>query len=567
MNDNNSFSSNKLITEKHYKMIEFIPEPIVIHSNEKILYANIEIAYLLGISNSQNLIGQSIRKYMHSDYYDNAIKRIKKVINDESTVPIIEIKLKDINNRIIDVEIKSTFVIFENKKSVLSIIRDITEKKRAEKIIMHKLYYDELTGIPNRRKFDEYFNESLFQAKRTGNIIGIIYIDIDNFKYINDTFGHIIGDMLLREIGLRLEQFTKNVGIVARMGGDEFALLIKDISSLKDLTIYVNNIKKVFSEYFEINNNILNVTSSIGVSIYPKDGQDIESLIKKSDIAMYYIKNKGKNDYCYYNKKIENKRNSQLRIANDMLSALNHNEFEIYYQPKIDVHNCNVIGMEALIRWNHPKHGSISPIDFIPIAEDLGLIVQIGNWVLETACRQNKLWINKSNIPLRVAINISVIQLRQKNFIETIDTILQKTGLNPCYLELEVTESSIMKDLDYNVSILKQLRKRGINISLDDFGTGYSSISYLKNLPLDNVKIDKSFIDDICIDERNNRIISLIIEMAHVLGLDVIAEGVETNEQYNFLKQIKCNCIQGYFYSKPLPSEQFFNKFIYNTKN
>ncbi|PLT32833.1 bifunctional diguanylate cyclase/phosphodiesterase [Bacillus sp. V5-8f] len=433
-----------------------------------------------------------------------------------------------------------------------SIIRDITERKQSEEKINQMVYRDPLTGLPNRRLLNDRLNTALGQAHEHKQSLSVMFIDLDRFKYINDTLGHAIGDQLLIEVAKRIKACVGTSDTVSRQGGDEFIVLVPQCDTDK-MTKIAQKIVDLFRSPIMLGTHELFVTPSIGISVYPTDGRDTETLIKNADTAMYRVKEDGKNNFQFYTPDMNEAITKKMKLEISLRKALDLNEFKIYYQPQMDVKTGKLRGVEALIRWQHPEWGMVSPAEFIPLAEETGLILPIGEWVLKTACLQNKAWQEDGYPPLRVAVNISSRQFQQSNFVETVKKILKETELDPMYLELELTES-IIQDSKHAISTMHTLKEMGIHLSIDDFGTGYSSLSYLKTFPIDTLKIDQTFIRNIFNDQKDASLVSTIINMAHNLDLKVIAEGVETTEQLDFLQQEKCNEAQGYFFSRPIPA-------------
>lgn len=434
-----------------------------------------------------------------------------------------------------------------------SIIRDISLRKKNEEKINQMIYRDPLTGLPNRLLLNDRLAQALDQANNNKQTLGIMFIDLDRFKYINDTLGHAVGDELLIEVAKRIETCVGKADTVSRQGGDEFIVLVPNTTS-DEVTKKAQKIIDSFSHSVMLNEQELFVTPSIGISLYPGDGRDIEALIKNADTAMYRVKEQGKNNFQFYTPEMNEAVTKKMQLEVGLRKALERNEFHIVYQPQIDVKTGQVIGAEALLRWEHPELGSISPAEFIPIAEETGLILQIGEWVLRGACLQNKQWQKDGFRELRVAVNISSRQFQQSDLVERVSEILKETGLAPEYLELELTES-IIQDSKYAVAKMQQLKEMGIHLSIDDFGTGYSSLSYLKTFPIHTLKIDRSFTSNIYTDTKDASLVETIIAMAHNLDLKVIAEGVETEEQLQFLQQKQCNEAQGYFFSRPISAK------------
>ncbi|MBH0161808.1 bifunctional diguanylate cyclase/phosphodiesterase [Fictibacillus sp. 26RED30] len=442
----------------------------------------------------------------------------------------------------------------DNQVYFSSIIRDITERKRNEKKINQMVYRDPLTGLPNRLLLNDRLSQALELADENKQTIGIMFIDLDRFKYINDTLGHAVGDQLLIEIAKRIQACVGKNDTVCRQGGDEFIVLIPNTTA-DEVSKIAQQIVDLFSSSVMVNEQELFVTPSIGIAMYPGDGRDIETLIKNADTAMYRVKEQGKNNFQFYTPEMNEAVTKKMKLEIGLRKALERNEFKIVYQPQIDVETGGIIGVEALLRWHHPEWGTISPAEFIPIAEETGLILQIGEWVLHGACRQNKAWQNAGYAPLRMAVNISSRQFQQSDLVERVSRILRETELEPQYLELELTES-IIQDSKYAVAKMQLLKEMGIHLSIDDFGTGYSSLSYLKTFPIHTLKIDQSFTRNIYADPKDASLVETIIAMAHNLDLKVIAEGVETEEQLQFLQQKQCNEAQGYYFSRPISAEE-----------
>jgi diguanylate cyclase (GGDEF)-like protein/PAS domain S-box-containing protein len=448
--------------------------------------------------------------------------------------------------------------------------RDITERKRWDEKIRYLAYCDSLTDLPNRQAFKEQVARAINAAKRHNRIGAVLYLDLDEFKRINDTLGHDIGDMLLQNITKRLvEQVRVSDTIsyshggefsgknIARLGGDEFTVLLEEIEEPEDAAIVAKRVQNVIASSYNLNGHDVYVTPSIGIAIFPRDGHDVEELLKNADTAMYHAKAVGKNNFQFYTEQMNALAATRLKLEGKLRKALVGKEMELYYQPQIDMRTGQLVSAEALLRWHQPELGMIPPDEFIPIAEETGMIIELGEWVLNEACRQNKAWQDAGHQHIRVAINLSSMQFIQRDLSVRVDNSLRSTGLDPKYLEFEITESILMRNVNETIAALKEFKMMGINISVDDFGTGYSSLSYLKRFPLNSLKIDRSFIRDIPDNADDVTITSAIIAMAHQLNLGVVAEGVETQRQLDFLHQQGCEMAQGYFFSIPVPAEEF----------
>ncbi|MCK9296698.1 MAG: EAL domain-containing protein [Desulfobulbaceae bacterium] len=453
-----------------------------------------------------------------------------------------------------------------NPVSMQGTVQDITERINTEEKIRFLAYYDRLTGLPNRQLFLEHFNQALFAAQRDGSKIALLYLDLDRFKRINDTLGHSAGDKLLKAIAGCLGDSIRSSDIVAkagpadkpgvtlsRLGGDEFTILLTRLAEEEHAGRVAQRILDLLSQPNRIGDQEVYISGSIGITLYPSDGEDVDMLLRNADVAMYHAKESGRNSFQFFSAQLNQRTMEKLSIETDLKKALERNELLLYYQPQIDLQAGRLAGVEALVRWQHPRLGMVPPSMFIPIAEETGLIVDIGQWVLVEACRQAVQWRQAGFAPLRMGVNISSLQFKQQSLAALVRKVLQITGLAPGCLELELTESVIMENVSLVNDTLIQLKELGVNLSVDDFGTGYSSMSYLKRFPLDTLKIDRSFVMDITTDANDAAIIKAIIALAKSLGLKTIAEGVETAEQLAFLQEQGCDEIQGFFISRPLP--------------
>ncbi|TCO74423.1 EAL domain-containing protein [Marinisporobacter balticus] len=444
--------------------------------------------------------------------------------------------------------------ITNNVNKMKEIIKKREEELMQQQNQIHYLaYYDKLTGLPNRTLFEEKLARALEEAEQQKQKVALLYFDLDNFKNVNDTIGHMFGDLLLKNVGRLLEKYLGEDATATRMGGDEFVAILPKANDVQDIIDTVKHVIKAFQNPWIIDDREFYVTTSIGITLYPDDGINTNILLKNADTAMYVAKSCGKNMYHFYTSDMNEKLLEKLEMENSLRHAVDREEFVVYYQPKINTNDKSIAGVEALVRWNHPTNGMIPPNMFIPLAEEMRLIVPMGQWVLRNACKQNQIWKSLGCTDMSVAVNISVIQIQQSDFVQSIIDILEETGMQPSSLELEITENIIMKDFEFTNKILHDLRKLGIRISLDDFGKGYSSLNYLRQLEIDILKIDKSFIDDLTKDHNEQAIVKSVIDMAHSMKMTVIAEGVETWEQFTSLKSLHCDKVQGYLFSRPLP--------------
>ncbi|MBS4099517.1 MAG: EAL domain-containing protein [Sulfuricella sp.] len=439
----------------------------------------------------------------------------------------------------------------------VGLFNDVTEHKRNEEQLRYQAYHDALTGLPNRLLFGENLELALGQAERSGQVVAVLLMDLDRFKFVNDTFGHDYGDKLLVMVAERLRSVIRKGDTLARMGGDEFTLLLPTIRESDDIVRVIKKILHEFTRPFTIEKNDFIVTVSIGASIYPQDGNTPETVLKNADSAMYKAKEDGRNNYAFFTATMNEQMKRRIIVENELHKAIEGGELEVYYQPKQRLADGVVVGMEALVRWNHPVRGLVSPSEFIPIAESTGQIVPLGKFVLEEACRRTAAWNQAGLGNLQVAVNFSAYQLRDGDLLEIISNALKQSDLMPHQLEAELTESLVMQDVEASIEELVQLKRLGVSIAIDDFGTGYSSLSYLKRLPVDTLKVDQSFVRDVVSDQQDAELVRAIIGMAHGFKLKVVAEGVESVEQLEFLRQNGCDIIQGYWLARPMPAGDF----------
>jgi diguanylate cyclase (GGDEF)-like protein/PAS domain S-box-containing protein len=439
----------------------------------------------------------------------------------------------------------------------ISIVEDISARKRAEERIQYLATHDGLTGLPNRAMFGQLLNLAVETGRRYDRKFAVLFIDLDRFKVINDTLGHEAGDVLLREMAARLRECLRASDVVARLGGDEFVVLVQEVSDVGQVGAVARNILSAVMKPIVILGQECRVTASIGVCMHPDEGQDEQSVMKNADMAMYLAKEEGKNNYQFYSSRMKAHSIERLALETNLRRALELQEFQLAYQAKVNFQTGEITGVEALLRWNSPQLGSVSPAQFIPLAEETGLIVPIGRWVLRTACEQNVAWRKAGLPPVKMCVNLSMRQLNDEGLAREIDTVLRETGMEPSLLELEITESMIMHNAERAVKILSTIKALGVRLAIDDFGTGYSSLAHLKRFPIDTLKVDRSFIREIPSDAEDRAIAEAIIAMGKTLSLTVVAEGVETPEQQSFLSARACDEMQGYYFSTPVPAEEF----------
>lgn len=437
------------------------------------------------------------------------------------------------------------------------VIRDVSAAKAMAQEMIHSAHHDYLTGLPNRMLVNDRVHQAIVSASRHGKKVAVLFLDLDGFKHINDSLGHPIGDKLLQSIAKRLVDCVRNSDTVSRQGGDEFVILLSEVEQPEDAAITARRMLKAVAEAHSIDQHDLHVTTSIGVSVYPDDGENAEALIKNADTAMYQAKENGRQSYQFFKPAMNVKAVERQSIEESLRRALEREEFTLHYQPKINLTTGEITGAEALIRWTHPTRGPVSPAQFIPVAEDCGLILPIGQWVLRQACKQARAWLDAGLRSTTMAVNISAMEFRDECFLENVFATLRETALDPRLLELELTESVLMKRAESAASLLQILRARGVQLAVDDFGTGYSSLSYLRKFPINALKIDQSFVRQITTAPNETTIVTAVISMGRSLNLRVVAEGVETQEELAFLRLHQCDEAQGYLFSRPVAAQQF----------
>jgi diguanylate cyclase (GGDEF)-like protein len=449
--------------------------------------------------------------------------------------------------------------LLKEKRRYKEQIEELLQRRTAE--VDWLAYYDTLTQLPNRALFEDRLTQAVAVAKASGQSLGVLFISLDQFKKVNDSLGHGPGDSLLREFAERLKSCISGSDTVGRFGSDEFALLKMGIDGTTDVIETIGSLSQVLRFSFDLAGHELYATASVGVSLFPFDGDDSQTLLKNAGAALYRAKKSGGANYQFFTADMHELAAGRLALETNLRRAIQNEEFLIHYQPRVSVDSLAITGVEALVRWQHPQLGLVSPSEFIPLAEDTGLIVPIGEWVLRKACEQNRHWHEQGFAPIRIAVNISARQFHDQDLSQTVIRILDESGLSPNYLELEVTESSVMQNAEFAAGVLTRWKNLGINISIDDFGTGFSSLASLKRLPIDALKIDQSFVRDATTDPDDAAIVLAITTLAHNLRLKVIAEGVETEEQLRFLQLLRCDEIQGFLFSKPLPADSLVSLF------
>ncbi|WP_053600495.1 EAL domain-containing protein [Bacillus sp. FJAT-18017] len=554
--------SARVLAESELKFSSIVEEALagiyIVSEDGNVSYGNKRFYEILGIAEGRTKV--IFHDYVHPDDLSDLISLGKELINGESgrthTFRIIRN-----DGAILDIESHSKKIYLQGKPFIVASLQDITERKKAAAMNEHLAHHDFLTGLPNIRLFYKKLEQELINRQTSRQPLTVMVLDLDRFKYVNDTPGHTIGNELLKKVAERLSLCIGNDGVLARMGGDEFVVLLPNTGDIDRVIEYAKTMIESLEQPFNIEQYELFITASIGISTFPQDGEDTETLMKHANSALYKAKEKGRNTYQIFNSAMNTEAYKLFMLESDLRKALELNQLELYYQPKLSAATHEIIGAEALIRWNHPEWGIVYPGEFIPIAEETGLILEIGKWVKETACSQNKTWQDAGLPAVPVSINLSAHRFLQKELLENIKETLAKTQLDPRYLQVEIVETSLLENEKVVFSMLDELRKMGIKVLMDDFGTGYSSLSSLKKFKgkIDTLKIDRSFINDLSRTDidSSNFFTKTIIELAQHLEMDVVAEGVETVEQLEILKEYNCNMIQGYLFSKPVAADEF----------
>jgi len=546
--------------EQSQRVMEVAPEAFIISDEAgRIVMVNAQTEKLFGYTREE-LLGQTVEMLVperarsaHAAYRESY--RDSPVVRDMGARGDLQAVRRDGTEFPVDISLGPLRT--GNGLLVISAVRDISERKEFESRILHQATHDALTGLPNRGLFSELVARAMTRATRSEKLLAVLFLDLDGFKNINDTLGHEAGDELLKEVASRLLGVLRQDDVVGRQGGDEFTLLLQGVSVVQDVMQIAEKMLTAVAVPFHLGSQQMHVTASIGITVFPFDDTDVGSLLRNADTAMYQAKEDGKNCFRFYTASMNAAMRERMEIENGLRVALEQGQFSLHYQPQTVIESGAVVGVEALLRWNHPEQGMISPARFIPVAEESSLIVPIGEWVMRTACQQAMRWREMGLPQMKVAVNLSARQFRQPDLLEMIGRILEETGLDPRsgMLELELTESMVMRNVEESVVTLNRLHQMGLQLSIDDFGTGYSSLSYLKRFPINTLKIDQSFVRDITTDPDDAAIAAAIVGLAHSLKLNVIAEGVETREQLDFLRAIACNEAQGYYFSRPLPPD------------
>ncbi len=552
-------------SERLFRMaLNGIPDVFVIYdANLRLKFVNDRGALLFGKPGAE-IMGLRDEDLLPADitgHYLPALARARSTHTTQSVEATFTLRGKQVS-------ILATYVpMLDNEGGILQILgilHDFSKRRQTEERLAFMAQYDALTGLPNRYLLLDRLEAAMLRAKRSNLLLGVLYLDLDRFKQVNDTRGHAIGDILLQQVAERLAGVLRATDTIARLGGDEFTILVENVPNIDEITAVADKVKGAFALPFDTESGEIFTTTSVGITVYPVDDFNRDELLKNADIAMYHAKQE-RNSWQLYRADMNTNTASRLNMEVELRHALERNEFELYFQPQLQISSGAFVGIEVLIRWNSDKLGRIGPSDFIPLAEDTGLIVPIGEWILRNACQQCTAW-ESAGLPLvPISVNIAAPQFRRSDLLQLIRTVLDETRIEPKWLTLEITESSIMKHAEQTIKTLFALREMGVMLAIDDFGTGYSSLSYLKRFPVNKIKIDQSFIRDITVDSNDAAIVSAIIAMSKQLGLKTMAEGVETREQLQFLSRLKCDEYQGYLYGKPVPAADIPALLLANT--
>lgn len=566
---NRALSKLRQSEELFSKAFHVSPDPVIIYRvhDGKIINVNKSFSRLTGVL-ADDVIGQSISE-LNLWAADTAAEADRRNVVLAQVVQNCELGLRTKSGERREMLLSSELTEIDKHPCLLIVARDITEQKRTEQRLAYLANYDHLTGLPNRILFRDRLTGAMHRAQRGDRLVGLLYLDLDRFKQVNDSLGHQFGDQLLRQVTARLQQSMRTCDListtsldtpmdagVARLGGDEFTIMLEDIKHTDEIARVAQRILAALSVPYDLQGHTVFVGASIGITVYPTDDTDLDNLIRNADIAMYRAKALGRNNFQFYTGDLNANAEERLLLEIELRQALERNQFELYYQAKQEIGRRRIAGVEALLRWNSPRQGLVGPDVFIPFLEDSGLIVPVGAWVLKTACRQAAAWAERGLI-LNMAVNLSARQFRDEDLTQTIQAALQETGLPAQQLEVEVTESMLMENRASSQNTLTAIKQMGIRISIDDFGTGYSSLAYLKHFPLDTLKIDRSFVRDLGVDAGDTTIVYAIIALAHSLRLNVVAEGVETEAQLEFLHEAQCEQAQGYFIHRPASAAAF----------
>jgi diguanylate cyclase (GGDEF)-like protein/PAS domain S-box-containing protein len=550
-------------SEARYRtLVDWSPEPMLVHRAGRLVYVNLASVAMLGAKSAQELVGLHFLELIHPDFRQIVQARGLKQMQDGLASPMLEEKILRLDGTVIDVEVQSMPITYEGEPAVQVVGHDVTGRKAAQELIQTLAYSDSLTGLPNRRLLIDRLQQALASSFRRQLQGALMLVDLDNFKDQNDTLGHEQGDLVLCQTAKRLSACIRQGDTVARLGADEFVVLLEQLDqspleAAMQTESVGNKILEELRQSYQLGDAKISCTASIGVTLFGEKQEDTVEPLKRAELAMYQAKAQGRNTLRFFDPRMQAVVNSRVVMEAGLREAVEKNQFLLHYQPQVTGQG-QITGVEALLRWQHPKRGMVPPAEFIPLAEETGLILPIGNWVLETACKQLVRWASQPRMAhLTIAVNVSARQFHQRDFVDQVTSTLHRTGANPMRLKLELTESVMVANVEEVIVKMNALKGRGVGFSLDDFGTGYSSLSYLKRLPLDQLKIDQGFVRDILIDANDAAIAKMVVALADSLGLQVVAEGVEIEAQRDFLAAMGCLNYQGYLFSRPVPVQEF----------
>ncbi|MEX8520952.1 MAG: putative bifunctional diguanylate cyclase/phosphodiesterase [Leptothrix sp. (in: b-proteobacteria)] len=538
---------------RYQSLFELSPDGLLLHTAGRVVLVNTRCVELLGATAAEQLIGAPILDLFHPDHREGALLNWLGV--DAAIGRRSEARLLQRDGSAIDAEVTASAIIYQGQPAVQMVVRDIAERKQAEARLTYLAQYDTLTCLPNRHLFRDRLAQAMVRADRDQQLMALLFVDLDRFKQINDSLGHAIGDAVLQAVAQRLRESLREVDTIARLGGDEFTIILERLAEPAHAAQVAEKIKVALAEPLRLDGREFNVSASIGIALHRCGDNDPDHLLQAADIAMYRAKDVGRNACVLFAPDMAAQVNERVTLEGALRNALERGEFELHYQPKLDLDSGRVVGVEALLRWHSQELGPVSPAKFIPVAEEMGLIVPIGDWVLRTACTQGRAWLQQGLAPLTMAVNLSPRQLRDPKLIDKIGSVLSESGFPAERLELELTEGLIMDNVAGNRDTLAAIRSLGVSLSIDDFGTGYSSLAYLAQLPVQTLKIDRAFIAALDDGPHAVALVTAIMTLAHSLKLSVVAEGVETAAQQDLLAQLQCDQLQGYFFSRPVPAD------------
>jgi diguanylate cyclase (GGDEF)-like protein/PAS domain S-box-containing protein len=542
----------RVLTESSLDLIS------VLDADGLIQYQSPALRHLLGYEPADT-VGKNVAELIHQDDVDTVRAALRRIIESRQSIEPVEFRIRHRDGMWRTFESLGTNCLANpHIHGVVFNSRDVTDRKVIQQRIQHLAYHDNLTGLPNRSLLQDRLAHSIARAERSNRKVAVLFIDLDNFKNINDTLGHDVGDELLRQVSRRLSECVRLEDTIARQGGDEFIVLLDSLEDGRGASVVAQKILNSLRQPFALSGTDQHVSGSVGIALYPEDGRDAQTLMKNADTAMFHGKGLGKNTYQYFTAQMNIAVKRRMTLESALRRAVNQKDFVLHYQPQIDLESGEIIAVEALVRWKTEDSGTVMPGDFIPLAEETGLINEIGEWVLREGCRQAQEWQKMGLAQRRMAINLSARQFGDRGFLDMVTRVLAETGLDPVCLELEITESQVMRQTEGMIMLLNKLSEMGVQLAIDDFGTGYSSLSYLKRLPIQKLKIDQSFVRDITVDPNDTAIVVAIINMAKSLDLETIAEGVETAGQLALLRSKGCRVGQGFYFSAPVRAEVLY---------